>query len=156
MTTLYATPTELAAWLAEADEEDRRRREARCRGSLADFFREGWHVVEGRRLIWGRHLQAQCDTAQAFAEGWLVAHGRGSPAMIERQRGHWRRHGVEPTDETLLELVPFSPEQIERIQARLAAAEAEPPGQDGQTPPAIQMPVPGQMPAAPPVVTNAA
>lgn len=69
-----------------------------CRRSFADFFRRGWHVVEASRLRWNWHLQLQCDVAQAFAEGWLVSKGYGTPAMIERQRGYWRRHGREMPD----------------------------------------------------------
>jgi phage terminase large subunit-like protein len=102
VTTTLATPADLQAWLAQIEDEERRRAEqrraeteARCRDNFAAFFREGWHVVEGSRLLWGRHLQAQCETAQAFAEGWLVAHGKATPAMVERQRGYWALHGKE-------------------------------------------------------------
>lgn len=102
MTSLRLTADQRRALLAGVVEERRRRAEARrvqleasCRDSFAAFFRAGFHVVEGQRLIWGRHLQAQCDTAQAFAEGWLVAHGHGTPAMVERQRGYWAAHGRE-------------------------------------------------------------
>lgn len=69
-----------------------------CRRSFATFFRRGWHVIEPTRLRWNWHLQLQCDVAQAFAEGWLVSQGYGTPAMIERQRGYWRRHGREMPD----------------------------------------------------------
>lgn len=112
MTTALATPADLQAWLAQIEDEERRRAEqrrveleARCRDSFAAFFREGFHVVEDAPLIWGRHLDAQCETAQAFSEGWLVAHGKGTPAMAESQRAHWRRHVDEVTDEMLLELL---------------------------------------------------
>jgi predicted phage terminase large subunit-like protein len=102
VTVLLLTADQRATLLAAVDGEERKRAEerraqleARCRDSFAAFFRAGFHVIEGSRLVWGKHLQAQCDTAQAFAEGWLVAHGHGSPAMLERQRGHWAAHGRE-------------------------------------------------------------
>ena len=103
MSTVLATPADLQAWLAQIEEEERRRAdsrraklEARCRDSFAVFFRAGFRAVAGESgLVWGKHLQAQCETAQAFAEGWLVAHGRGTPAMVERQRAHWAAHGRE-------------------------------------------------------------
>lgn len=77
---------------ARRAEERRKELEARCRASFAEFFRAGWHVVEGQRLLWGRHLQLQCDVAQAFVEGWLVAHGKATPEMVERQRAYWALH----------------------------------------------------------------
>ena len=102
MSIVLGTVEQLEAWReqvrakrAELAEQRRAETEDRCRDSFAAFFRAGWHVVEGSRLLWGRHLQAQCDTAQAFAEGWLVAHGRGTPAMVARQRGYWALHGRE-------------------------------------------------------------
>lgn len=73
-----------------------------CRESFAEFFRAGWHVIEGSELLWSWHLQDQCDTAQAFAEGWLVAHGKGTPEMESRQRAHWQRHGREMPKGALL------------------------------------------------------
>ena len=73
-------------------------RAEQCRRSFARFFREGWHVIEPTRLRWNWHLQLQCDVAQAFAEGWLVSKGYGTPAMVERQRGYWRLHGREMPD----------------------------------------------------------
>jgi hypothetical protein len=109
VTTVLGTPDQLRAWREQIAEERTRRAEerraqleARCRDNFAAFFREGWHVIEGRPLLWNWHLEAQCDTAQAFAEGWLVAHGHATPAMIERQREHWARHGREMPDGELL------------------------------------------------------
>lgn len=84
------TAEQLEAEHARVTEEIRKRTEARCRASFAEFFRSGWNVVEGSPLLWANHLQALCDTAQAFAEGWLVAHGRGTPEMVERQERYWR------------------------------------------------------------------
>lgn len=105
----FVTREQLEAELARADAEiaaraEQRRAdlEARCRDSFAAFFRAGWHVIEGTPLLWSWHLDAQCETAQAFAEGWIVAHGHGTPAMLERQRAHWRRHGREMIDGELL------------------------------------------------------
>lgn len=83
------------AWLRDTVAEQ-------CRRSFATFFCRGWSVIEGSTLHWNWHLQAQCDTAQAFAEGWLVAHGKGTAAMVERQRGYWRRHGREMLEGELL------------------------------------------------------
>ena len=79
MTTVRIPDAVRLEWLRQIEEEE-------CRRSFAAFFRRGWHVIEGSRLHWNWHLEALCDTAQAFAEGWLVAHGkRGSIAMdVER------------------------------------------------------------------------
>lgn len=87
---LELTEEQLEAESARVAEEIRKRLESRCRENFAAFFRAGWSVVEGTSLLWAPHLQALCDTAQAFAEGWLVAHQLGTPAMVERQAGHWR------------------------------------------------------------------
>lgn len=87
---LELTEEQLEAESARVAEEIRRRTEARCRESFAEFFREGWSVVESAPLLWAGHLQALCDTAQSFAEGWLVAHGRGTPEMTARQERYWR------------------------------------------------------------------
>ena len=102
MTTILGTPDQLRSWRDQIAEERARRAEerraeleARCRDSFADFFRAGWHVIEGSRLLWGRHLQLQCAVAQAFAEGWLVAHGKGTLAMEARQRTYWALHDLE-------------------------------------------------------------
>ncbi len=100
--TALVTLDQIEAELARADAEaavraERRRAdlEACCRDSFATFFRSGWHVVEGSRLLWGKHMQLQCDVAQAFAEGWLVAHGKGTIAMEARQRAYWALYDLE-------------------------------------------------------------
>lgn len=75
-------------WLRDA-------KAAQFRRSFARFFREGFHVIEPVPLLWNWHIELQCQVAQAFAEGWLVSKGYGTPAMVERQRGYWRAHGLE-------------------------------------------------------------
>ena len=70
-------------------------RAAKARRSLAWFMRYSWHVLESAPLEWTSFVQAQCDTLQAFGEGWLVANGKGTPAMVERQRAHWARHELD-------------------------------------------------------------
>jgi predicted phage terminase large subunit-like protein len=40
-----------------------------ARKSLAEFFRQSWHVIERRPLIWNWHLDAICEHAQALLEG---------------------------------------------------------------------------------------
>ena len=52
-------------------------------------------VVHGiRKVQWGWHLEAFCWVTQMQLEGWLVAYGRGTPEMVERQREAWERTGA--------------------------------------------------------------
>lgn len=93
--TVHITEVQRLEWIRQIDAEE-------CRRSFAWFFRRGWSVVEASQLRWNWHLQALCDTAQAFAEGWLVAHGKATPAMAARQDGYWRAHGMERIEGELL------------------------------------------------------
>lgn len=48
-------------------------RAEKARRSLADFFKQSWHVLEpATPLIWNWHLQAICDHVQALLEGRLA------------------------------------------------------------------------------------
>jgi phage terminase large subunit-like protein len=102
--------------LAQVREERRRRTEERCRDSLHDFFVAGFSVLESTTLEPTPWIRAQCDTVQAWLEGWLVAAGRdkdghplkASTAMVSRQAAHWRRElAGEPGAEELLATEPW-------------------------------------------------
>lgn len=80
-------------------------RAKKSRRSLAWFARYSWHVLESGPLELTPFIQAQCDTLQAFGEGWLVANGKGTPEMVERQRGYWAAHGLDFDDHRLELLV---------------------------------------------------
>lgn len=67
----------------------------KARRSFADFFQQGFHVVEGSTILeWTPALKGICDDLQALFEGWLVANGRGTAAMRDRVIAHWTRHGL--------------------------------------------------------------
>lgn len=81
----------------------------KSRRSLAWFARYSWHVLESSELEWTPFLQAQCDTLQAFFEGWLVANDTEKKraarekdpeassrwdAMVARADAHWRVHDL--------------------------------------------------------------
>lgn len=59
--------------IALAVEQERRRRAKRQLGasiSLAQFVRDGWHVVEpGTDLVWNWHIDAICEHLEAVADG---------------------------------------------------------------------------------------
>lgn len=58
--------------LQEIQEEKRRRLASRCRGSLAAFIRESWHVLEPTApLTWNWHIDAVADHLQAVFEDWM-------------------------------------------------------------------------------------
>ena len=45
----------------------------KARRSLADFLRQGWHVLEpGTELDWNWHIQAVCDHVEKFLLDWLA------------------------------------------------------------------------------------
>jgi len=73
-------------------------REARaeqCRRSLYHFVRHSFNVLEpGTAFEDNWHIKVFCDHIQWMLEGWLVAHGRGTPAMVERQKQFWAWHGL--------------------------------------------------------------
>jgi phage terminase large subunit-like protein len=85
--------------LTQVREERRRRMEKRCRESFYEFFVSGFSVLEQNQLEPTPWIRAQCDTVQAWLEGWLVAAGRdkdgaplkATPEQVERQAAHWRR-----------------------------------------------------------------
>lgn len=87
-TSIHISEAQRLEWIRQIEAEE-------CRRSFAWFFRRGWSVLEGGELEWNWHLQALCDTAQAFAEGWMVASGRGTQAMVDRQDRYWMAHGRE-------------------------------------------------------------
>ncbi len=68
---------------------------------VADFVKQAVAagVVPGiRKVEWGWHLEAFCWQTQMQLEGWLVAYGRGTPEMVERQREAWERTGAQWED----------------------------------------------------------
>lgn len=72
-----------------------------ARRYLSHFVRQAIAagVVHGiRKVEWGWHLEAFCWVTQMQLEGWLVAYGKGTPEMVERQRRAWERSGAKWED----------------------------------------------------------
>ena len=63
-------------------------RAERCRRSFAEFFRQGWHVLEpSTPLSDNWHIDAVCDHLQALLEDWrAVQRAQTAGADIPRQR----------------------------------------------------------------------
>lgn len=109
------------ALLEQVREERRKRTEARCRASLYAFFVESFGVLESTKLDQTPWIKAQCDSVQAWLEGWLVAQGcdkdgkplKATPEMVARQEAHWRRElaGL-PDAEELLATQPWFREPL--------------------------------------------
>lgn len=56
---------------------------ALARSSLAEFVRQGWHVIEpSTALSWNWHHELICAVAQGMFEDWL--RGRADPAFVQR------------------------------------------------------------------------
>jgi predicted phage terminase large subunit-like protein len=63
---------ELAAIEAEMEATSVEAKAERCKASLAEFLREGWHVLEPTTpLVWNWHIDAICDHVQAVLEDWM-------------------------------------------------------------------------------------
>lgn len=72
-----------------------------ARRSLAEFCKQAVAAgeIEGTSsLDWGPHLDAICLHTQMQLEGWLVAHGKGTPDMVTSQRDAWRRTAAVSDD----------------------------------------------------------
>ena len=75
----------------------------RTRGSLYEFFKASWHVLEpGVPFEDNWHISAFCFHIQSMLEGWLVANGHGTAEMKQRVRASWERNGLEYVDGELL------------------------------------------------------
>lgn len=62
--------------------------------SLAEFVRQGWHVLEGVELEWNWHHDALCENVQGLLEEWLrVRDERTKTARKERAkiRMRWQK-----------------------------------------------------------------
>lgn len=69
-------------------------RAEKARRRFWEFFRQGWHVVEGVPLEENAYIIALCDHLQALGEGWLVANKKANERQRERVIAHWARHGL--------------------------------------------------------------
>jgi hypothetical protein len=94
------------AYLQERDAqrvaEARDRRAEKAKRSLSSFVQQAIAagVVAGiAKVEWGQHLERFCWFTQLQFEGWIVAAGLGTPAMIQRQREAWERTGAKWEDE---------------------------------------------------------
>jgi predicted phage terminase large subunit-like protein len=57
----------------------------RARRSLAEFLRQGWHVLEpSTPLVWNWHIDAVCDHIQATLEDWI--HRQADASYVQRIR----------------------------------------------------------------------
>lgn len=73
----------LADLLASLPSDDDLRVEQARRWGLAEFVREGWHVLEPNTpLEWNWHLDAICDHVQAVLEGWLAYKRTGQLPVV--------------------------------------------------------------------------
>lgn len=74
----------------------RRARAELARRSLFEFIKQAWHVLEpGVAFESNWHIEAFCLHVQAMLEGWLVANGHGTKAMLARVRASWETHGLD-------------------------------------------------------------
>lgn len=65
--------------------EHRRRRVAACTHTFAEFFRDGWHVLEPTTpLSWSWHLEEVCNHIQQVIEDW--AKRQTNPKFVQRVR----------------------------------------------------------------------
>lgn len=66
-----------------------------CRRSLYEFLQWSWAELEpGVEFKDNWHVRAFCDHVQWCLEGWLVALGKGTPAMTARVLASWDEHGL--------------------------------------------------------------
>lgn len=74
-----------ASWLTSDPEAAQRDIDAElCRRSLAEFFRQSWHVLEPDTPLddnW--HIDAICDHIQALFEGWASASETGGEQLYQ-------------------------------------------------------------------------
>lgn len=78
-------------------------RAEKAKRSLFEFLKQSWHVHEpGVTPLWNWHIEVFCWHVQLVLEGWLVANGKGTPAMRRRQIELWERHGLTFEEHSLL------------------------------------------------------
>lgn len=66
-----------------------------ARRSLYAFLKQAIREIEpGLIPLWNWHIEAFCFHVQSMLEGWLVANGRGTPAMRRRVIAQWAPHGL--------------------------------------------------------------
>lgn len=76
--------TRLLALKAAIDHERAARRVAAARGSLAEFLKLGWHVLEpSTKLDWGWHIEALCSHVQAMLEAQWHAKDTGEELKVQ-------------------------------------------------------------------------
>jgi predicted phage terminase large subunit-like protein len=93
-----AAPDPLAAELAVLDEEEARARKELAELdrdaallSLAEFVKQGWHVLEPVELEWNWHHDALCANIQGMLDEWLRIRELRETLRAKRERQIWKQ-----------------------------------------------------------------